>query len=232
MRRYCLTIEPRAPESCSPPEGKARRYRVSSSARIQRIGSAVPGRSIRTARPSSRSSSSSRSTGPNSSVVDRSPSARSVSAISSAVRGASPRRRRRPSTRPSAWGSSSRAPPGAQQQGVQQVLVNGRSPRPQVSPPRLVPLVEIARRELKDQLGGKRRGDLALPGDDPHRPRADRLEQPAQASQLQVLIEAFAKGLDDDREIGKLAHDLEQVLRPQPLQPERGPLGGIRPGHE
>ena len=129
-------------------------------------------------------------------------------------------------------GDRAAAPPRCQQQGVQQVLINGRSPRPQVSPPRLVPLVDIARRELKDQLGGKRRGDLALPGDDPHRPRADRLEQPAQARQLQVLIEAFAKGLDDDREIGKLAHDLEQVLRPQPLQPERGPLGGIRPGHE
>ncbi len=71
-----------------------------------------------------------------------------------------------------------------------------------------------------------------MPGDDPHSPRADRLEQPAQASQLQVLIEAFAKRLDDDREIGKLAHDLKQILRPQPLQPERGPPGGIRPGHE
>ena len=44
MRRYCLTIEPRALESCSPPEGKARRYRVSSSARIQRIGSRGPGK--------------------------------------------------------------------------------------------------------------------------------------------------------------------------------------------
>ena len=54
----------------------------------------------------------------------------------------------------------------------------------------------------------------------------------AQPRQLEVLIEAFAKGLDDDREIGKLAHDLEQILGPQPLQPERGPLGGIGPGHE
>ena len=97
----------------------------------------------------------------------------------------------------------------------------------------LVPLVEEGLGELEDQVGGERRGDLAVAGDDPDRRR------PAMASrndrrpgQVEVVDQAFAIGLDHDREVGHLADDLEQVLGPEPLEPERGPLRGVGPGHQ
>ncbi|MFO0892220.1 MAG: hypothetical protein U0790_24165 [Isosphaeraceae bacterium] len=54
-------------------------------------------------------------------------------------------------------------PPGARglEQGVEQVLVHRRAPRAEVSPTGLVPLVEIGRRELEDQVGGE--GEAILP---------------------------------------------------------------------
>ena len=62
--------------------------------------------------------------------------------------------------------------------------------------------------------------------------RRDRVEERAEAGQVEVVVEAFAIGLDDDREVGELADDLEQVLGPEPLEPERRPLRRVGPGHQ
>ena len=178
MRRYCLTIEPRA----RPGRARSQAGRPGDTAshprpEIQRIGSAVPGRSMRTARPSLAQFFEQ--------SLDRPEQlgGRQVAECPQRFGHLLGRARGQPAAAEAAFDPPQRL--GIEQprrlrcfqQGVQQVLVNGRPARPQVAPPRLVPLVEIARRELKDQLRGERRGDLALPGDDPHRPRADFIEQ-------------------------------------------------------
>ncbi len=68
--------------------------------------------------------------------------------------------------------------------------------------------------------------------DDPDRAGLDRVEEAAEPRQVEVLVEALAKGLDDDGEVGELAGDLEQVLGAEPLEPERGALRRVGPGHE
>src|SRR5271157_6270121 len=110
------------------------------------------------------------------------------------------------------------------QERVQKVEIDRIALRPEVRPPRLVPLVDVRRRELEDQLRGKRRGDLAPSGVDVDLPGLNLIEQEAQARQIEVFTQALAEGLDDDRKIGKPAHHLEQVLGTQALEPQRRPL--------
>ena len=50
-----------------------------------------------------------------------------------------------------------------------------------------------------------------------------------QRRQVEDVLQALAVGLEDDREGAVLARDLEQVLRLQPLLPERRPLAGPAP---
>ena len=63
-------------------------------------------------------------------------------------------------------------------------------------------------------------------------PALDGVEERAEPGQVEVVVEAFAIGLDHDREVGEPADDLEQVLGAEPLEPERGPLRRVGPGHQ
>ena len=60
-------------------------------------------------------------------------------------------------------------------------------------------------------------------------PRAQPLQQPLQRRQVEDVLQAFAIGLEDDREGRILARDLEEGLRLQPLLPKRRPLVGPPP---
>src|SRR5262249_30832555 len=60
----------------------------------------------------------------------------------------------------------------------------------------------------------------------------DRLKEAAKPGKLEIVVETFSKGLHDDREVGKLPRNLQQVLGAEPLEPERRTLGWIGPGHE
>ena len=125
VRRYRLTIEPRAASRAAAwgkPRDTASRPRPRSSA------SARPFRAARSGRPDRlRGARQQRSIGPESSAGVRSPRLAGLGHLFGGARGR-PRRRSRSSTRPIAWGSSSRAAPGAEQRR-EQVLVDGRSGR-------------------------------------------------------------------------------------------------------
>ena len=193
-------------------------------------------RAARSRRPGPARCSSARKAaiGPASSASVRSPSRRRCSAISSAVRGGRADRRSRFSTRPIAWGSSQpdrwrsrRASSGSSRSSSTTAEAGLRSLRL-----RLVPLVEVGRREPEDQLRGERRGDLAAAADDPDRSGLDRVEEAAEPGQVEVVVEALAEGLEHDREVGELPGDLEQVLGAEPLEPERRPLRRVGAGHQ
>ena len=62
-----------------------------------------------------------------------------------------------------------------------------------------------------------------------HRAGAQVGEELLQFAQVHVVLQAFAEGLDHDREIGVLARHLEQVAAAQPLEPERRPLADRQP---
>ena len=49
----------------------------------------------------------------------------------------------------------------------------------------------------------------------------------SQRGQVEDVAQALAVGLEDDREAGEVARDLEQALRLQPLLPERRALAGV-----
>ena len=49
----------------------------------------------------------------------------------------------------------------------------------------------------------------------------------ASAGRSRTSLQALAVGLEDDREAGEVARDLEQALRLQPLLPERRALAGV-----
>ena len=50
--------------------------------------------------------------------------------------------------------------------------------------------------------------------------------------QVEVVVEALADGLEQDRKIGELTGDLQQVFGSEPLEPERGSFGRIGARHE
>ena len=47
----------------------------------------------------------------------------------------------------------------------------------------------------------------------------DAAQQPVQGGQVEDVLQAFAVGLEDDREAGEVLGDLEQALRLEPLLP-------------
>ena len=77
-------------------------------------------------------------------------------------------------------------------------------------------------------------GEGISPGPANHADRSalDRVEQGAKPRQVEVVVEAFADGLEHDRKVGELPGDLQQVLGAEPLEPERRPLGRVGAGHE
>ena len=89
---------------------------------------------------------------------------------------------------------------------------------------RRVALVHVGRDVVEQQRGGERRGALRLDLDQPHLAAADPLQQAAQRRHLEDVGEQLPVGLEHDRERAVLDGHLLQVVRLQPLLPERRAL--------
>ena len=50
-----------------------------------------------------------------------------------------------------------------------------------------------------------------MPRGDPHGTSGDRIQERSQPRDVEIFVEAFAIGLHDDRKIGKLPDDFEQI---------------------
>src|SRR5581483_6238555 len=86
---------------------------------------------------------------------------------------------------------------------------------------RRVVLVHVGRDVVEEQRARERRGGRGLDLDDVERARLDLREQSTERGQVEDVLQAFAEGLEHDRERGVAACDLEQRLGLQPLLPER-----------
>ena len=120
---------------------------------------------------------------------------------------------------------------GGFQQRVEEGQVDKVAAGGRVSPG-LVPLVEEALGELEDEVGGERGGDLSFPDLDLDRAVLNGPEEAPEPREVEIVDQALAVGLDHDGEVGHLADDLEEVLGPEPLEPEGGTFGGVGPGHQ
>ena len=90
----------------------------------------------------------------------------------------------------------------------------------------------MSRRELKDQFRRERRWDLPCPANHTNCSFLDCIEQRTKSRQVEVVVEALADGLEQDRKVGELPRDLEQVFGSEPLEPERRSFGRIGARHE
>ena len=88
-----------------------------------------------------------------------------------------------------------------------------------------VVLVHVRHGEGEQQPGGERRRHLRRQRLDLDRgqPRC-RAASSLQARHVEMIVQALAERLGDDREVGMPPRHLQQVAAAQPLQPQRGPL--------
>ena len=91
---------------------------------------------------------------------------------------------------------------------------------------RRVVLVHVGGDVVEEERAGERRGRRRLDLDEVELARLQAREDALQRGQVEDVLQALAVGLEHDRERAVLARDLEQVLRLQPLLPERRPLAG------
>ena len=92
---------------------------------------------------------------------------------------------------------------------------------------RRVPLVHVGGDVVEEQRGGEGRGGRRLDLDQAELARVQVAQQLGQRGQVEDVAQALAVGLEDDREAGEVAGDLEQALRLQPLLPERRALARV-----
>ena len=97
---------------------------------------------------------------------------------------------------------------------------------------RRVPLVHVGGDVVEEQRGGEGRGGRRLDLDQVELARVELAQQLGQRGQVEDVAQALAVGLEDDREAGEVARDLEQALRLQPLLPERRALAGVGAGDQ
>src|SRR5262249_45871414 len=95
-----------------------------------------------------------------------------------------------------------------------------------------VALVHVRGDVVEQQRGGKRRGGGGLDLHERDLARVQRAQQLLQAGYVQHVAQALSVCLEHDREVGVAARDLEQVLRLQPLLPERRAFAGISAGDQ
>src|SRR5439155_24822837 len=87
-----------------------------------------------------------------------------------------------------------------------------------------VVLVHVVRDVVEEERGGVGRGRRRLDVDEVDLPRAKALQEPPQRGQVEDVLQALAIGLENDREGGIAARDLQKRLRLQPLLPKRRAL--------
>ena len=92
---------------------------------------------------------------------------------------------------------------------------------------RRVALVHVGRDVVEEQRGRERRGGRRVDLDERQLAAVQLREQVGEAGQVQDVLQALAVGLEDHRELRVALGDLEQVLRLQPLLPQRRALAGI-----
>ena len=94
---------------------------------------------------------------------------------------------------------------------------------------RRVVLVHVRRDVVEEERGRERRRRGRLDLDEIELARLQAMQDRLQRGQVEDVLQALAVRLEDDRERAVLARDLEQVLRLQPLLPERRALAGPPP---
>ena len=112
------------------------------------------------------------------------------------------------------------------EQLAQQVAVERQRRRPPLGV-RRVPLVHVGGDVVEQQRGGEGRGGRRLDLDQADLARVQLAQQVGQGRQVEDVLQALAVGLEDDREAGEVAGDLEQALGLQPLLPERRALARV-----
>ncbi len=89
-----------------------------------------------------------------------------------------------------------------------------------------VVLVHVRRDVVEEERRRERRRRRRLDLDEVELAGLDAAQDAAERGEVEDVLEALAIRLQDDRELRITARDLEQVLRLQPLLPERSPLPG------
>ena len=84
-----------------------------------------------------------------------------------------------------------------------------------------VALVHVGRHVVEEQRGREGRGRAGLDVHERDLARVQLTHERFEARQVEHVAKALAIGLEDDREVGVAAGDLEQVLCLQPLLPQR-----------
>ena len=97
---------------------------------------------------------------------------------------------------------------------------------------RRVVLVHVRGHVVEEERRGERRRRRRLDLHDSQRACLDPAEDPAQRRQVEDVLQALPVRLEHDRELRIAARDLEEVLRLQPLLPERRALARTAPGDE
>ena len=97
---------------------------------------------------------------------------------------------------------------------------------------RRVVLVHVGGDVVEEERRGERRRRRRLDLHDGQRARLNPAQDPAQRRQVEDVLQALPVRLEHDRELRIAARDLEEVLRLQPLLPERRALARTAPGDE
>lgn len=97
---------------------------------------------------------------------------------------------------------------------------------------RRVALVQELGHVTEEERAGERRGLLGGHLDQPDPARLQVAHQFRESGDVEHVLEAFADGLQNDRERTELRGDLEQLGGPLALLPERGALAGRAPGQQ
>src|SRR5690606_28895437 len=89
-------------------------------------------------------------------------------------------------------------------------------------------LADVAEEQGAGEGGGARGGDL----DDPHVPPQDPAHELGQGGGVEVVLEALTHGLQDDREVGVVGGDGEELGGAVPLLPQRLAAVGTAAGQQ
>ena len=121
--------------------------------------------------------------------------------------------------------------PVASEQVGEQPAVQGQQGRAALGQGR-VALVEELGHVAEQQVGGEGGGDRGGGLGEADPPVPDALHERREGLDVVDVVEAFARGLDEDGESGVLSGDLEELTGAQPLLPQRGPPAGVPLGQQ
>ena len=119
----------------------------------------------------------------------------------------------------------------ASEQVGEQPAVQGEQGRAALGQGR-VALVDELGHVTEQQIGGEGRGDRGGGLGEADPPVPDALHERREGLDVVDVVEAFARGLDEDGESGVLSGDTEELPGAQPLLPQRGPPAGVPLGQQ